>query len=217
VITACILVAIAAVIWIVVNPSVTGLGGTHNDWFVHVTAENLVEYSEHIVLARYTDEAVLETVNSRMDPPAVKSFTDVYRKFQVVESLKGGYQPGDMIYVAWDAGYTTINPETGGPRFDPRVVAPLPRGEIYGLFLNLRHSRWQHPEHPEIRVWETPDGLEVALVDDQGRFSFQTDQFYRNALKDMGLKPVPGSGAPFELTTDDVRNLVASGSSNPSD
>ena len=49
-------------------------------------------------------------------------------------------------------------------------------------------------------------------MDEQGRLSFQTDQFYRNALRDMDLKPVPGSGAPFELTTHDVQRLVALGS-----
>ena len=213
-IAACILAAIGAVVWIVINPSLTGLGGTHKDWFVHVTAEDLVEFSEHIVLARYADETVLETVNSKMDPPAVKSFTDVYRRFQVTESVKGGYQPGDMIYVAWDAGYTTINPETGGPRFNPRVVAPLPPGEIYALFLNPRWQRPRNPVDPKAAVWETPNGMGVALVGDQGRLSFQTNQFYRNALKDMGLKAVAGSGTPFELTTRNVRELVASSSSS---
>ena len=215
VITACILAAIGGAVWIVINPSITGLGGTHKDWFVHVTAEDLVEYSEQIILARYADEAVHETVNFRSDPAAVKSFTDVYRRFQVVESLKGRYQPGDMVYVAWDAGYTTVNPETGGPRFNPRVVAPLPQSESYALFLNPRWSRPRNPVDPKAEVWETPTGLGVALVGDEGRFSFQTDQFYRNALKDMGLKPVTGSGAPFELTTHEVRELVASRSVEP--
>ena len=47
-------------------------------------------------------------------------------------------------------------------------------------------------------------------MDDRGRLSFQTDQYYRNALDDLGFEPVPGSGAPFELTTAGVRELVAS-------
>ena len=61
-----------------------------------------------------------------------------------------------------------------------------------------------------ISVWPTPRGLNVAAVDAQGRLSFQTDQYYRNALDDLGFKPVPGSGAPFELTINDVKELVAS-------
>ena len=212
VITACVLVAIGAVIWIVINPSLIGLAGTHKDWFVHVTPENLVEHSQYIGLARYENEAVYEIPNPSLNYDVVHSHTDVYRRFVVVESLKGDFEPGDAIYVGWSAGYTQVDHDTKLRQFIPRVVAPLVQGEIYGLFLNLRHSRSRHPDYLETRIWETPDGLEVALVDERGRFSFQTDQFYRNALKDMDLKPVPGSGAPFELTTRDVERLVASGS-----
>ena len=210
-ITAGILAAIGAVVWVVINPSLTGLGGTHKDWIVHVTAENLVELSQHIVLARYVDEAIYEIPSpSRYDD--VQSHTDVYRRFEVTESFKGGFEPGDTIFVGWSAGYTKAGPEPGKRQFMPRVVAPLAQGENYGLFLNLRHWRSRHPDERETRIWETPDGLEVALVDERGRFSFQTDRYYRNALKDMGLKPVEGLGSPFELTTDDVERLVASGS-----
>ena len=212
VITACILAAIGAAIWILVNPFLIGLGGTHKDWFVHVTPENLVEYSQHIVLARYADETVYEIPNPSLNYDVIHSHTDVYRRFEVVETLKGDFEAGNSIYVGWSAGYTEIDRETGRRQFIPRVVAPLAQGEIYGLFLNLRHSRSRHPDDPETRIWETPNGLEVASVDDQGSFSFQTDQLYRNALKDMGLKPVAGSGAPFELTTHGVKRLVASGS-----
>ena len=216
VIAFCVLAALAFVIAMAISPGTVGLGGTHKDWFVHVTAENLVAYSEQIVLARYVEEAVYEIPNTSLDYGAVQSHADVYRRFDVVESFKGSYELGDTVYVGWSAGYTKIDPETDRREFMPRVVAPLLEGETYGLFLNSLYSRSRHPDDPEIRIWETPDGLEVALVDDQGRFSFQTDQFYRNALKDMALKPVPGSGALFELTTYDVERLVASGSDSSS-
>lgn len=212
VIAFCVLAAVAFVIAMAISPGAVGLGGTHKDWFVYVTAEDLVEYSEQIVLARYVDEAVHETPAQSREYAVLQSHTDVLRRFEVVESLKGEFETSDTIYVGWSAGYTKVDPETDRRQFMPRVVAPLPEGETYGLFLNSLYSRSRHPDDPETRIWETPDGLEVALVDDQGRFSFQTDQFYRNALKDMGLKPVAGSGAPFELTTRDVERLVASGS-----
>ena len=212
VITACILLAIGAAIWLVANPSMIGLGGTHKDWLVHVTAENLVGHSEQIVLAGYVGETSYAFAGHAGAYDAVQSHKDVFRRFEVAESLKGDFKPGDSIYAGWNAGYTEVDRETQRRQFIPRVVAPLAQGEAYGLFLRLRHSRSRHPDDPETRIWETPDGLEVALVDDEGRFSFQTDQFYRNALKDMDLEPVPGSGAPFELTTDDVERLVASGS-----
>ena len=212
VIAFCVLAALALVIAMVISPGAVGVGGTHKDWFVYVTPEDLVEHSERIVLARYADEAVYEIPNPSGDYAAIQSHTDVYRWFEVVESFQGNFKPGDTIYVGWSAGYTRAGPDPGRRQFIPRVVAPLAQGEIYGLFLNLRHSRSRHPDEPETRIWETPDGLEVALVDERGRFSFQTDQYYRNALRDMGLKPVTGSGAPFELTTRDVQRMVASGS-----
>ena len=52
-------------------------------------------------------------------------------------------------------------------------------------------------------------------MDSRGRLSFQTTGHYRAALKDLGFKPVPGSGAPFELTTDGVRELLAAGYASP--
>ena len=208
----CVLAVLAVVIAVAIRPGVVLLGGTHKDWFVHVTAENLVEYSEQIVLARYVDESVFETPAHSGAYAELQSHTDVLRRFEVVESLKGSFEPGDNFYVGWNAGYTELAREPERLQFIPRLVEPLPQGEVYGLFLNVRHSRSRHPDDPETRVWETPRGLEVALVDDKGRFSFQTDQLYRNALRDMGLKPVAGSGAPFELMTQDVERLVASGS-----
>ncbi len=207
-----VLAVLAVVIAMVISPGAVGLGATHKDWFVHVTAENVVEYSEKIVVARYADEAVYEIPEPSREYDEVQSHTDVLRRFYVMESFKGDFKPGDSIYVGWSAGYTKLDRDTERRQFIPRVVAPLAQGEIYGLFLNLRHSRSRHPDDPDSRIWETPRGLGVALVDGQGRFSFQTDQFYRNALRDMGLKPVPGSGAPFELTIHDVERLVASGS-----
>ena len=46
-------------------------------------------------------------------------------------------------------------------------------------------------------------------MDAQGRLSLQVNSYSRAALNDLGFKPVTGSGAPFELTTNDVRELVA--------
>ena len=212
IITLFVFVAIGVAIWILINPSLTGLEGTHRDWLVNVTREDLVELSQQIVLARYVDEAVYEIPAHSREYDVVQSHTDVLRRFEVVESFKGSFEPGDNIYVGWNTGYTRLDRGTERQQFIPRAVAPLSEGRVYGLFLTLGYPISRHPDDPETRIWETPQGFDAALVDDQGRFSFQTNQYYRNALKDMGLKPVPGSGAPFELTTDDVERLVASGS-----
>ena len=205
-----VLAVLAVVIGILVDPGLFGRAVTIKDWFVHVASETLVEYSEHIVVARYQDETVHETPNSSLYPDAPTSFTDVYRRFEVVESLKGGFEPGDTIYVGWDVGHTIVNEETGEPEFRSREVPATSEDADYALFLNPSWSRSRHPDDRATSVWQTPQGLEVAVVDAQGRLSFQVDSYYRAALKDLGFKPVPGSGAPFELTTSGVRKLVAS-------
>ena len=124
-ITLCIFTALAAVIGILVNPGLIGLAGSTKDWFVHVAPETLVEYSEHIVIARYQDEAVHENPNSSLYPDAPTSFTDVYRRFEVVESLKGGFEPGDTVYVTWAVGHSIVNEDTGKPEFRSREVPPV--------------------------------------------------------------------------------------------
>ena len=124
-----VLAVLAVVIGILVDPGLFGRAISHKDWFVHVAPETLVEYSEHIVIARYQDEAVHETPNSSLYPDAPTSFIDV--------------------------------------------------------------SRWSRSLHPDDRatsVWQTPPGLEVALLDAQGRLSFQVNSYYRAALKDLGFQ-----------------------------
>lgn len=189
-----------------------GLRGSVSDWFVHVEPASLVQFSERIVIARYLDETIHEIPNSPTaysDSPT--SFVDVYRRFEVLESLKGGFTGGDTAHVGWKVGYAR-GKENEDPEFIHRDVIPLSHGETYVLFLNRHFGRRPDNWDAKVRVWATPDGLDVARMDAQGRLSFQTTQFYRNALEYMDLKPVPGSGAPFELTTSDIRALVAANS-----
>ena len=61
-----------------------------------------VEHSQHIVVADYGNEAVYEIPNSALDTPAIITFTDVHRQFEVIESLKGSFEPSDTVYVTWD-------------------------------------------------------------------------------------------------------------------
>ena len=190
----------------------TGLRGSVSDWFVSVEAASLVQFSERIVIARYVDETVHEIPNSPTAyPKSPTSFVDVYRRFEVVESLKGGFTAGDTAHVAWKVGYAR-GKEKEDPQFIRRDVIPLSHGETYVLILNRHFGRRPDNWDVKVRVWATPDGLDVARMDAQGRLSFQTTQFYRNALEYMDLKPVPGSGAPFELTTSDIRALVSANS-----
>ena len=214
-ITSCIFAVLAATIGVLVSAGLFWRANTHKGWLVHVAPDTLVQSSQHIIVARYEDEAVHEIPNSSLYPNAPTSFTDVYRRFEVLESLKGDFEPGATVYVGWNAGYTITNPETAEPEFRPREVLPIPEDADYALFLNWLWARSRHPDDPQTRIWGTPKGLGIALVDSRGRLSFQTNDYYRAALKDLGFEPVPGSGAPFELTTDGVKELLAAEYASP--
>ena len=95
-----------------------GLSGSVKDWFVRVEAATLVRYSEHIVIGRYVDETIYEVPNT---PPAhvesPTSFVDVYRRFEVIETLKGNFAPGDVALVAWNVGHYQKRPGNEDPEF----------------------------------------------------------------------------------------------------
>ena len=188
-----------------------GLRGVHKDWFVYVDAASLVRHSESIVVARLMDETTFETSNSRYShPDSPASFVDLHRRFEVIESLKGDHAPGDTVHVVWIVGHYPKS-EGAAPELVSRPLLPFSLGETYVLFLDRNLGRRPPTLEPGIIDWKTPDGLGLARPDSDGRLSFETNAFYRAALKDMGLKPVDGSGAPFELTVEGIRQLVASG------
>ena len=189
-----------------------GLSGSVSDWFVIVEAETLVRSSEHIVIGRYVDETIYEVPNPSTAHVESPTFSvDVYRRFEVLETLKGSFEPGDVAHVAWNVGYYKKRQEDEGQIFIPEQKISLSPGEEYVLFLNRRHRRRPDSMDVKIRVWRTAEGLEVAQTDSEGRLTFQTTRYYQAALNDMGLKPIQGSGgAPFELTVAEIRTLVAS-------
>ena len=207
-----------------------GLSGSVSDWFVIVEAETLVRSSEHIVIGRYVDETIYEVPNPSTAHVESPTFSvDVYRRFEVLETLKGSFAPGDVAHVAlkgsfapgdvahvaWNVGYYKKRQEDEGQIFIPEQKISLSPGEEYVLFLNRRHGRRPDSMDVKIRVWRTAEGLEVAQTDSEGRLTFQTTRYYQAALNDMGLKPIQGSGgALFELTVAEIRTLVASPASD---
>lgn len=194
-----------------------GMSGSHSDWFVPVEAESLVRFSDHIVIARYLDETVheLPDTSPASEPPPPPS-VDVYRRFEVVETIKGNFTPGDVVHVAWNVRRYEKRQDNGNTEYILKDEISLSIGESYVLFLTPRHARRPPTVDVRIRDWRTPEGLEVAQADSQGKLTFQTNRFYQNALKDMGLKPIEGTGgAPFELTVAEIRSLVAYQASDP--
>ena len=192
-------------------PGWFGLSGSVSDWFVHVEAETLVRNSDHIVIARYMDEEIHAIPDTPTAGAISPTSLDVYRRFQVVETLKGSFATGDVAYVGWNVQHYKKGRENEDPEFIPYEEISLSPGENYVLFLSRRHGRRPESLDVGIRLWRTPEGLEVAQTDPEGRLTFQTTRYYQAALKDMGLKPIQGSGgAPFELTVAEIRALVVS-------
>ena len=97
-------------------PRWLGLSGSHSDWFVHVEAETLVRFSDHIVIARYVDETIYELPDTSTAGETSPSFSvDVYKRFEVVETLKGSFTPGNVAHVAWNVRHYDKRQDNGGP------------------------------------------------------------------------------------------------------
>ena len=188
-----------------------GFRGIHKDWLVQTEAATLVQFSDHILIARFLDETTYETPNSPYSHPnSPTSFVDLHRRFEVVESLKGDFGAGDIAHVGGHVGLYKRDAQ-GELQFRRQESNTFAADDTYVLFLNRRFARQPPDLDVGIGIWTTTEGLGVARVDSQGRLSFETNTYYRAALKDMDLKPVDGSGAPFELTIDGIRELVATG------
>lgn len=185
-----------------------GLSGSHSDWFVQVEADPLVQFTDRIVVARYAEKTRYAPKSPASPAESSVTFVDVYRGFEVVESLKGDFEAGDTAYVKWFDGHFRRN-ENGDPQFIGHSEVPLTPGETYVLFLNRNRGRRPPDLDITMGIWRPSNGLVAARIDANGRLSFQTTRHHRAALKDMSLKPVPGSGAPFELTIDDIRTQVS--------
>ncbi len=181
---------------------------------MHVEATTLVNFSERIVVARFLHETTYEIpLPPTADAYSAVSVAQLHRRFEVVEPLKGDARPGDVLQVVWLAGITEKIANTGDLEFMPNDVVPLSAGEIYVLFLNRSSQRSAYSEDSPTTLWELTWGPDVARIGADGRLTFESDQYYRNALRDMGLRPVRYSGAPFELTIQNIRELVLSSQS----
>ena len=93
----------------------------------------------------YVDETIYEVPNT---PPAhvesPTSFVDAYRRFEVIEMLKGSFAPGDVAHMAWNVGHYQKRPGNEDSEFIPVEAISLSPGENYVLFLDRRH--WRRPD-----------------------------------------------------------------------
>ena len=89
--------------------------GTSGSWLDYRDAGSLLAASERILEATYLDEEVHEipTVTAD-DGTVVGSVTEKFRRFRIIEALKGDGESGDIMYVVTSVGYKTAL-SGGGP------------------------------------------------------------------------------------------------------
>ena len=202
--------AIGILAGIVIVPRMMSSGGaTVASWLIHVEAETLVEASDRILVAKFVDDRN-ETLDQGTAPDGIHkgSITERYRRFTVVEVLKGEGSVGDEVYLATTD--RSVHSFGGGVSSDTEYdVVELTNGTEYVLFLRGVSRPEGHPAKYGEKLWISPGEPCLAQMDERGRLTFLATDIYVDLLSQGDLEPVPGSAAPFELTKNRIIEMVA--------
>ena len=201
--------AIGILAGIVFVPQMMSTGGTVASWLVHVQADTLVETSDRILVAQFLDDRT-EVLDKGTAPDGTHkgSITERYRRFTVVEVIKGEGSVGDEVYLA-TTDRSSYNYGDGVPSNTEYDVVELTTGTDYVLFVRGVNRPKGHPAAYGEKLWISPGEPYLAEVDERGRLTFLATDVYADILSQGDFEPVPGSAAPFELTKDQIRKLVA--------
>ena len=181
-------------------------GGESGEWGDYFSADQLVNDSDRIIVARYLDETsyVVPTISAADGLPH-GSVTEIVRHFQVIESLKGETRGETTTYVVVTAGYTEEF-DSGRSKFHAYDVIRLSSGQEYVLFLVAFPRRPEFPARYGEVVWARPGEPGIAMMEPSGNLRFMTTGRFkkenRSRLRDV-------SAAPFELTKEQIRSLVS--------
>ena len=197
---------------LVVVPQMMWGGGSHGSWLIHIEAETLVESSDRIVVATYVDGRT-ESISKGDDAEGNSkgSITERFRRFTIVEVLKGEGASGDTLHVVATEG-NTLRFADGKRMENEYGVADLKTGDEYVLFVEGRSRPAGYPSGYGDVLWISPGEPNLAKVDADGRLTFLATDVYRDLVDEGGLTPVSGSAAPFELTKEGIKQLVAGSS-----
>ena len=193
----------------VIVPGMMWGGGSSASWLIHVEAETLVARADRILVARYVDDRT-ETISKGSAPDGVSkgSVTERFRKFVVVEVLKGIGSVGDEVYLVSTDG-SVLNTADGKSMSSNYDVIGLTERSEYVLFLRGISRPSGYPTEYGDTVWASPGEPYVAEMDSAGRLTFLATSVYTGLISEGGRTPVRGSAAPFELTKQQIRGLVA--------
>ena len=194
---------------LVVAPGMTWGGGSVASWLIHVEAQTLVDGSDRIVIATYVDDRT-ENISkgTNADGEDKGSITERFRRFTVVESLKGDAAPDDTLYVVATEG-STVRFADGKSTQQDNYVVGLETDVNYVLFLESVARPDSYPNDYGDVLWTSPGEPDIARIDRNGRLTFLGTERYQDILGEGGLEPVSGSAAPFELTKADIQRVVS--------
>ena len=182
-------------------------------WNDYVQARPLVDDSELILIGTYLDSTVHEIPEiSPVDGKAHHSVTEVYRRFKVVESLKGDDRAEETIHVTWTAGYSKETDVEGKNEFLPYSTVPLEYGQEYVLFLDSLPLAPGYPEEYGKVVWTVTGEPGVAIINSEEKLLFQASERYKKEVAEGRHERPTGSAAPFELSKEELEALI--GASN---
>ena len=189
---------------VLIAPNFIPSGGSEDDWADYTSADALVNDSDRIIIARYLDESLhVKPEISAATGEEHGSVSHLFRRFEVVESLKGSATIGETTFVAFTTGYTTKldNGESEFTAFE--VVALVPRQE-YALFLYGVPRKEGYPAQYGETLWATTGEPGIASVDQSGGLSFKSSERYKNE-QGLGVD----TGAPFVLSKDQIRSIMS--------
>ena len=179
--------------------------GGAGDWNDYRSADRLVKESDRIVIAQYLDEEVHEVSEiSTEDGKPYASVGEIYRRFKVVETLKGDAVSGDTIFVVFTA-YFAEKLADGEWISDPYEVIPVSPDQEYVLFLKGTPRPDGYPAQYGDTVWGRVGEPGIAVIDPSGDLIFKSTERFKSSHQLQG-----SSGAPFVLSKDQLRALASS-------
>ncbi len=193
----------------VIVPRMMCGGGSAASWLIHLDADALVAASDRILVARYVDDRT-ETISKGAAPDGVSkgSVTERFRRFTVLEALKGSGSAGEEMYVVSTDG-SMLNTADGKSKSSDYDVIGLTGGSEYVLFLRGISRPSGYPTGYGETLWASPGEPYVAKMDSTGHLTFLATSIYTDLISEGGLTPVNGSAAPFKLTKQQIEDLVA--------
>ena len=198
-------VVVASLVFgILVAPNFILSGGSEDDWADFTNADTLVNDSDRIIIARYLDESLhVKPENSAATGEEHGSVSHLFRRFEVVESLKGNATVGEITFVAFTTGYTT-KLDSGESEFTAFEVVSLVSKQEYALFLYGVPRKDGYPSQYGETLWAISGEPGIATVDQSGNLSFKSSERYKNG-QGLGVN----TGAPFILSKDQIRSIMS--------